>query len=73
SLRWNADLIFITLNGLNEKPYKKVLLMVDLCRSNSLAELFVCHVQIRLPGQEALNATHPHPSNPQLIKVALSA
>jgi hypothetical protein len=47
--------------------------MVDLCRSNSLAEVFVCHMQIRLPGQEALNAINPNLSNPQLIKVALRA
>jgi len=47
--------------------------MVDLYLYNSFDEMFLCHEQIRLPGQEALNAMHPHPSNPQLIKVALRA
>ena len=47
--------------------------MVDLCRSKSLAEMFVCRKQIRLLGQEVLNAMHPHPPNPQLIKVSLRA
>ena len=39
--------------------------------SFSLAEVFVFHKQLRLPGQEALNAIHPQPPNLQLIKVAL--
>ena len=39
--------------------------------SFSLAEVFVGHRQLRLPGQEALNAKHPQPANHQLIKVAL--
>ncbi len=63
----------MTLNGLNEWLHKKARLLVDLYRSKSLAEMFVCHEQIRLLGQEVLNAMHPHPSNPQLIKVALRA
>ncbi len=41
--------------------------------SFSLAEVFVGHKQLRLPGQEALNAKHPQPPNHQLIKVALLA
>jgi hypothetical protein len=41
--------------------------------SFSLAEVFVFHKQLRLPGQEALNAMHPQPPNHQLIKVALRA
>ena len=41
--------------------------------SFSLAEVFVFHKQLRLPGQEALNAIHPQPPNLQLIKVALRA
>ena len=41
--------------------------------SFSLAEVFVFHKQLRLPGQEALNAIHPQPLNLQLIKVALRA
>jgi len=41
--------------------------------SFSLAEVFVFHGQLRLPGQEALNAIHPQPPNHQLIKVALRA
>ena len=41
--------------------------------SFSLAEVFVFHKQLRLPGQEALNAIHPQPPNHQLIKVALRA
>ena len=39
--------------------------------SFSLAEVFVFHKQLRLPGQEALNAVHPQPPNLQLIKAAL--
>ena len=39
--------------------------------SFNLAEVFVGHKQLRLPGQEALNAKHPQPPNHQLIKVAL--
>jgi hypothetical protein len=39
----------------------------------SLAEVFVGHKQLRLSGQEALNAKHPQPPNHQLIKVALRA
>jgi hypothetical protein len=35
--------------------------------------VFVFHKQLRLPGQEALNAMHPQPPNHQLIKVALRA
>ena len=34
---------------------------------------FKHEVQLRLPGQEALNAIHPQPPNHQLIKVALRA
>jgi hypothetical protein len=34
-----------------------------------LAEVFVFHKQLRLPGQEALNAIHPQPPNYQLIKL----
>jgi hypothetical protein len=41
--------------------------------SFSLAEVFVGHKQLRLPGQEALNAKHPQPHNYQLFKVALRA
>ena len=41
--------------------------------SFSLAEVFVFHKQLRLPGQEALNAIHPQPPIHQLIKVALRA
>ena len=41
--------------------------------SFSLAEVFVGHTQLRLPGQEALNAKHPQPLNHQLFKVALRA
>jgi hypothetical protein len=39
--------------------------------SFSLVEVFVCHKQLRLAGQEALNAKHPQPPNHQLFKVAL--
>ena len=39
--------------------------------SSSLAEMFVGHKQLRLPGQEALNAKHPQPPIHQLFKVAL--
>jgi hypothetical protein len=39
----------------------------------SLVEVFVGHKQLRLPGQEALNAKHPQPPNHQLFKVALRA
>jgi hypothetical protein len=39
--------------------------------SFSLAEVFVGHKQLRLPGQEASNAKHPQPPNHQLFKVAL--
>ena len=39
--------------------------------SFSLAEVFVGHKQLRLPGQEALNAKHPQQPNHQLFKVAL--
>ena len=31
------------------------------------------HKQLRLRGQEALNAKHPQPPNHQLIKLALRA
>jgi hypothetical protein len=41
--------------------------------SFSLAEVFVGHKQLRLPGQEALNAKPPQPPNLQLFKVALRA
>jgi hypothetical protein len=41
--------------------------------SFSLAEVFVCHKQLRLAGQEALNAKHSQPPNHQLFKVALRA
>ncbi len=41
--------------------------------SFSLVEVFVGHKQLRLPGQEALNAIHPQPPNHQLFKVALCA
>jgi len=43
---------------------------VDLI-SFHLAEMFVIHGQLRLAGQEALNAKHSQPPLPQLIKVAL--
>jgi hypothetical protein len=36
-----------------------------------LAEVFVFHKQLRLAGQEALNAKHPQPPHHPLIKVAL--
>jgi hypothetical protein len=36
-----------------------------------LADVFVGLKQLRLPGQEALNAKHPQPSNHQLFKVAI--
>ncbi len=39
--------------------------------SFSLAEVFVGHKQLRLPGQETSNAKHPQPPNHQLFKVAL--
>jgi hypothetical protein len=39
--------------------------------SFSLAEMFIGHGQLRLAGQEALNAKHSQPPTPQLIKVAL--
>ena len=45
---------------------------VDLI-SFHLAEMFVIHGQLRLAGQEALNAKHSQPLSPQLIKVALRA
>ena len=45
---------------------------VDLI-SFHLAEMFVIHGQLRLAGQEALNAKHSQPPSPQLIKVALRA
>ena len=45
---------------------------VDLISLN-LAEMFVGHGQLRLAGQEALNAKHSQPPSPQLIKVALRA
>ncbi len=38
--------------------------------SLSLAEVFVGHKQLRLPGQEVLNTRHPKPPNHQLFKVA---
>jgi hypothetical protein len=41
--------------------------------SFSLAEVFVGHGQLRLPGQEALNAKHSQPPNHQLFKVAIRA
>jgi hypothetical protein len=37
----------------------------------SLAEVFVGRKQLRLPGQEALNAKHPQPPKHQVFKVAL--
>jgi hypothetical protein len=43
---------------------------VDLISFN-LAEMFVGHGQLRLAGQEALNAKYSQPPSPQLIKVAL--
>ena len=45
---------------------------VDLISFN-LAEMFVGHGQLRLAGQEALNAKHSQPPSPGLIKVALRA
>ena len=45
---------------------------VDLI-SFHLAEMFVIHGQLRLAGQEALNAKHSQSPSPQLIKVALRA
>lgn len=39
--------------------------------SLSLAEVTVCHKQLRLAVQEALNAKHPQPPNHQLFKVTL--
>ena len=45
---------------------------VDLI-SFHLAEMFVIHGQLRLAGQEALNAKHSQPPSLQLIKVALRA
>jgi hypothetical protein len=45
---------------------------VDLISFN-LAEMFVVHRQLRLAGQEALNAKHSQPPSLQLIKVALRA
>ena len=41
--------------------------------SFNLAVVFVGHGQLRLAGQEALNAKHSQPPSPQLIKVALRA
>jgi hypothetical protein len=38
--------------------------------SCSMAEVFVGHKQLRLQGQEALNAKHPQPPNQQLFKVS---
>jgi hypothetical protein len=38
--------------------------------SFSLAEVLVCHKQLRLAGQETLNAKHLQPPKHQLIKVA---
>jgi hypothetical protein len=38
-----------------------------------LAKMFVVHGQLRLAGQEALNAKHSQPPSLQLIKVALRA
>jgi len=38
-----------------------------------LAEMFVGHRQLRLAGQEALNAKKFHPPSQQLIKFALRA
>jgi hypothetical protein len=43
---------------------------VDLISFN-LAEMFVGHGQLRLAGQEALNAKHTQPPNHQLFKDAL--
>ena len=45
---------------------------VDLI-SFHLVEMFVVHGQLRLAGQEALNAKHSQPPSLQLIKVALRA
>jgi hypothetical protein len=42
-------------------------------KSFILAEVFVFDKQLRLPGQEALNAIQLKPPNLQLIKVALRA
>jgi len=39
--------------------------------SFSLAEVYLGHGQLRLAGQEALDAKHPQPPNHQLINVAL--
>ena len=41
--------------------------------SFNFADIFVVHGQIRLAGQEALNAKHSQPPSLQLIKVALRA
>jgi hypothetical protein len=43
---------------------------VDLISLN-LAEMFVVEGQLRLAGQEAMNAKHSQPSLLQLIKFAL--
>jgi len=69
-----SDVLFTTLamtaylrlivSGLHER--------VNLIAFSS-AEVFVGHKQLRLPGQEALNAEHPQPPNHQLFKVALRA
>jgi hypothetical protein len=45
---------------------------VDLISFN-LAEMFVVHGQLRLAGQEALNAKHAQQPTLQLIKVAFHA
>jgi hypothetical protein len=43
---------------------------IDLISFN-LAGMFVVHVELRLAGQEDLNAKHSQPHSLQLIKVAL--
>jgi hypothetical protein len=45
---------------------------VDLMSFN-LAEMFVVHGELRLAGQEVLNAKHSQSPSPQLIKVTLRA
>jgi hypothetical protein len=57
-----------TLDSSPNRAHERVNLI-----SFSLVEVFVGHKRLRLPGQEALNAKHPQPSNHQLFKVALRA
>ena len=47
--------------------------IVSTIRRVGLPKVFVGHGQLRLAGQDALNAKHPQPANHQLIKVALRA